>query len=351
MNKFYWSFILLSLLNIQIFYGQNIKISERLTITKITENSYIHTHSRSNGLIYKNNGEAIIVSTPPSDEVTKELLNWVKEELNVRIVAYVIDRWHPDAMEGLDVVKEFGIKTYSYVKTQEIAKLKNLPIPEIGFDPKLEIKVGRENVICHFLGAAHTTDGIVVWVSKEKVLFGGNEVRNYNGWVGNIADANISEWSNTIMKVKKEYGSAKYVVPGHGKYGGVELLDYTIKLYKPHKWGQILRNHNIEVKKIFNDYDLIFEVAEDDSVNGNIRILKDATVFVDNDSRYFKISSPIIKHNVKSKRIDSEYGRLQSFSKSEKGNIILSDIYYKRLIVNLRDDEVGIEIILKEMIN
>ena len=59
----------------------------------------------------------------------------------------------------------------------------------------------------------------MVWLPNEKILFGGNQVRA-KGWYGNIGDANLREWSNTIARVKDLYGDAKIVIPGHGHYGG-----------------------------------------------------------------------------------------------------------------------------------
>jgi glyoxylase-like metal-dependent hydrolase (beta-lactamase superfamily II) len=331
-------------------FGQIINLSKGLTVTKIAEGVYIHTYDRSNGMIYVNKGEAIIVSTPPSDNATTELINWTKKQLKAKIIGYVIDRWHPDAMEGLDIVQKKGIKSYSYELTKTIAKKKGLPIPNIGFDPKLELKVGNEKIICHYFGPAHTSDGIVVWIPKEKILFGGNEIRNYGGWIGNIGDANLNEWSKTIEKVKKEYGNAEIVIPGHGKHGGAELIDYTINLYKPNKWGEILRKHNIKRLSVFNDYGNIFEIAEKDTPKGNIRFLERAIVFVDNQNRYIKVESPMIEHNVKDESIRSEYGRLQIFNKSKENNKPTTDLYYHRLIIKLRNDEIGIVIIMKEMI-
>jgi glyoxylase-like metal-dependent hydrolase (beta-lactamase superfamily II) len=331
-------------------YGQEIKVSEGLTLIKLTEHTYIHTCENNNGIVHVNNGEAIIVSTPDSDVETKNLIDWTKESLQAKIVGYVIDRWHPDAMEGLDIVQKMGINTYSYELTRKIAKARGLPVPEIGFDPKIELDVGGDKIICHYLGAAHTDDGIVVWIPKEEILFGGNEIRSYNGWVGNIGDANLDEWSKTIEKVKNEYGPARIVIPGHGRYGGAELIDYTIDLYKANKWGVILRKHNIKRLPVFNDYDDFFEVAQLDSTNGDIRYLFEATVFVNDSNRYLKIESPLIQHNVKNKRIDSDYGRLQIFDKLTETHKPITDVYYKGLIIFKEDDEVGYRIILKEMI-
>ena len=56
-------------------------------------------------------------------------------------------------------------------------------------------------------------------------------VKSVGASKGNLADANVKEWANTIRKVKKAFPKAKYVIPGHGQYGNAELLDYTIELF------------------------------------------------------------------------------------------------------------------------
>jgi DNA polymerase-3 subunit epsilon len=42
----------------------------------------------------------------------------VRNEQHAKIIAYVIDRWHPDAMQGLDIVKSKG---YYYFNTKFLA--------------------------------------------------------------------------------------------------------------------------------------------------------------------------------------------------------------------------------------
>jgi metallo-beta-lactamase class B len=47
-----------------------------------------------------------------------------------------------------------------------------------------------------------------------------------------LGDANVGEWSRTVEKVKQQYPNVKIVIPGHGKIGGKDLLDFTIKLFE-----------------------------------------------------------------------------------------------------------------------
>lgn len=329
-------------------FGQEIKVSDNLTLHKLSEQSYIHTQGNNNGLVYINKGEAIIVSTPESDIETQNLIDWVKNEQNAKIVGYIIDRWHTDAMEGLDIVKQNGITSYSYELTKSIAKDKGLPIPEIGFDPKLDFTVGGNKVICHFLGEAHTKDGIVVWIPSEQILFGGNEIRNYNGWVGNIGDANLEEWSKTVERIKKEYGTAKIVVPGHGSHGGAELIDYTIELYKTDK-SWILNNQETSVRPNFKNNEDLLIIAESDSIQGANRILKNAIVFIQDSTKYAKIESALINYQIENRRIDSDSGYLKIYDKTSKGDKLRIGVSYNRLIIFKQDDSIGLRIILRGM--
>jgi glyoxylase-like metal-dependent hydrolase (beta-lactamase superfamily II) len=347
-------FILIFTIFILLFFidaqPNKIKVSNVLEVVKITENSYMHTSESSNGIIYINNGAGIIVSTPPSDKATEDLIQWVQDSLKVRIIAFVIDSWHPDNMEGLDVVHKMGIKSYANEMTINIAKQKSLPVPQIGFTDKLEIPVGKSRVVCRYFGPAHTADGIMVWLPSEKVLFGNNGVRNFNGWIGNVGDANIAKWSETITKAKTEFPDVKFVVPGHGDYGGPELLDYTINLYKSNKWGEILKKNNIKPSKIFVDYGRYFITAQSNTINENVENLENGIVFFDKGEQYVMVEAPQIKHLKDKQSIESDFGRIKILNKSTNAVLPETDGYYKSLIINMRNDAVGMTIIMKEFI-
>lgn len=342
--------VLISLLFVvHILFGQEqrIKVTDKLELIKLSPETYMHISEGSNGMVTINNGEGIIVSTPPTDEATSELIKWVVDSLKVKIIGVIVDSWHPDNMEGLDVFHTQKIKSYANEMTRQIAINKGLPVPQVGFTGKMDLKVGDKKLILKYFGPAHTSDGIVVWIPSEKILFGNNGVRNFNGWIGNIGDANLQEWPKTIERVKMEFGTTKLVIPGHGNYGGPELLDYTISLYRPNLWGKILKDNDVKPLPIFNNYGKVFVAAESDSVSGALHQVTNATVFIDKGKQYVVINSPLVKFNANN-NIQSEYGRIKIINKG--ANPAETDGYYKMLTINLRDDAVGMTIILKEFI-
>ena len=82
------------------------------------------------------------------------------------------------------------------------------------------------------MGEGHTRDNVVSYFLDEKVLFGGCLIKSLKSGKGNLADANTAEWSNTVKTIKRQFKDVEMVIPGHGKPGGIELLDYTIEMFK-----------------------------------------------------------------------------------------------------------------------
>lgn len=217
---------------------KKIRISDNLDLINISENVYIHIsyydlgkakHFPANGLIYIHEDKAFIVDTPWTNYETRVLLNWLADSLGVEAEAVIITHWHIDCMGGLSEIKQSGITSYAYVLTCEIAKQKNLPIPEICFDKTMELCNGK--IIGVFLGAGHTLDNIVVWLPDKKILFGGCMLKalTWNG-LGYLVDSDVQEWPHTLKKVLEEYPDSKIVIPGHGDYGNVDIVYHTLNL-------------------------------------------------------------------------------------------------------------------------
>lgn len=220
---------------------EKITISDDLEILKLSANVYLpisYLNSPSfgrvpcNGLIYINNNEAVVMDTPPTEETSKQLLDWFYKSFpTVTIKAIIINHFHDDCLGGLAEFHKRGIPSYSSNLTPGLIKSDSVVRPQKTFAKELVLQIGNENVISRYPGEAHTKDNIVTWIKSEKILFGGCMVKAIDASKGNVADANEKEWPHTIQRVKKQFSNAKIVIPGHGNYGGPELLDYTIKLF------------------------------------------------------------------------------------------------------------------------
>ncbi len=218
-----------------------IKISEDLEIIPLSEKSFIHVsyvtypsfgRVACNGLLYVNRNDALVMDTPANDELSQQLLNWIAEKFpHVKVKGVVINHFHSDCLGGLKAFHAAGAQSYANRLTCTLAQQDSAEVPQNAFSKKMKIKVGNQEVICDFVGEAHTRDNIVTWIPEEKILFGGCMVKSVDATKGNLEDANVEAWSITISKVKSKYNHAEIIIPGHGEAGGLELLDYTMQLF------------------------------------------------------------------------------------------------------------------------
>lgn len=219
-----------------------IPVSDGLELIQISGNAFIHVsyanisnwgRVAANGLLLINKNQAFLFDTPWTDKQTEELVFWIRDNLNTEIVGFVPNHWHEDCMGGLGYLQKQGIKSYANQLTIDIAQKEGLPLPEQGFRDSLELKLGEKVIDCYYLGAAHSMDNVVVWVPSEQILFPGCMVKEINSNnLGNTSDGDLTAYPKTLTKLLNKFPSAKIVIPGHGKYGGEELIKHTLELSK-----------------------------------------------------------------------------------------------------------------------
>lgn len=233
-------FILL-LFSFSSFAQKTIYESETLQIEQISPNTFVHVSYLNtddfgkvacNGMIVMNGGEALVFDTPANDEASLELLDWLEKDQQTTVKGVVATHFHWDCLGGLNEFHSRGIPSYASSKTIGLAKTAGYPIPENGFRKKMNLKAGNSTVINQFLGEGHTKDNFVAYVSSDHVLFGGCMIKELGAGNGNLEDANVAAWSATVRNVKSKFPKTAIVVPGHGKIGGTELLDYTIEMFE-----------------------------------------------------------------------------------------------------------------------
>lgn len=215
--------------------------SDDLIITQISKNSFEHTSYLQtqdfgkvpcNGLVVSDSKQAIVFDTPTNNKSADELIKWLTEKLHFKIKAIIPTHFHDDCLGGLKAFHHHRIPSYANFKTIALAKENKFEVPQNGFKEALLLKVGKQTVTAKFFGEGHTKDNVVGYFPSENILFGGCLIKELDATKGNLGDANVETWSNTVEKVKKAYPNVRLVIPGHGERGDSKLLDYTINLFK-----------------------------------------------------------------------------------------------------------------------
>ena len=215
--------------------------SPNLQLKQLSENTWIHVSYLQtndygkvpcNGLVYTNQGEGIVFDTPSSDSASIELLNFFKNK-EITINKVVPTHFHYDCLGGLVPFHNEEINSESSIQTFDLAvAVGDVPIPKQVFEGNQTFKVGTETIELSHFGAGHTLDNMVAYIPSEEILFGGCLVKTMNAGKGNLADADTLQWSNTIQNILNAYPNLRTVVPGHGKEGDTELLEYTANLFQ-----------------------------------------------------------------------------------------------------------------------
>jgi metallo-beta-lactamase class B len=100
----------------------------------------------------------------------------------------------------------------------------------------LLLKKGKLSFDVYFPGESHSPDNLTVYIKELNLLFGGCMIKSLESPnLGFTGDANMSEWSISVKKVQAKYSDVKCVIPHHGNWGGVSLLQHTIDLFQNQK--------------------------------------------------------------------------------------------------------------------
>jgi len=221
---------------------EGVRIADDVTVQSLADDVWVFTayfdvpetgRVGANGLVIISDREAVLVNVPWTDEQTAALFDWIEEKQSATVKAVVPTHFHQDCMGGLAEAHRRGATSYGLDKTIALAKRDHLPVPQFSFQLRTALHCGTSMVLVTHFGTAHTTDNVVAWLPKQRILFGGCLVKPLDASsLGNTSDGDLTAFPATLKKVKTAYPSARIVVPGHGDWGGTGLIDHTLKLCK-----------------------------------------------------------------------------------------------------------------------
>ncbi len=223
--------------NDSIVYKTDNLIIRRLSDHVYQHISFLNTNDfgrvSCNGMLVVNQNEAVVFDSPADNTSTGELIKYA-DKLGARIKAVIPTHFHEDCVGGLEIFGKYNIPGYASNQTIALLKNKNSRFAKVltGFDDSLAMDVGNKKVYTVYFGEGHTKDNVIGFFPEGKAVFGGCLIKETGAGKGNLEDANIKAWPGTVNKLKKKYMGVQIVIPGHGKAGGTELYDYTIKLFE-----------------------------------------------------------------------------------------------------------------------
>lgn len=187
----------------------------------------------SNGMYILTTEGAVLFDTPWDSLQFQPLLDSIKVKHGKEVVLCISTHFHDDRTAGLEYYKRKGIKTYSSKLTFDLCHDRNENQSQFYFLNDTTFNVGGKAFSTYYAGAGHTSDNIVIWCADEKILYGGCLVKSTEtSSLGNLSDANLSEWKKSIKKIIRKYPRPNFVIPGHFAWTDSTALQHTLNLLR-----------------------------------------------------------------------------------------------------------------------
>jgi len=255
--------ISLIMIGVQLFAQFETKLRDDLFLTKLNDTVYVVTHYfpwESNSLIVRaSESDVVLIDTPYDTSATELLLNWININMDPLNITAINTGFHIDNLGGNQCLRKKGIDIYGSDKTcnlidergkqtqqqiiswlkpnqEQIRKVyENIcfvkPNKIFKIEDGLNLKTGNLSFDIFFPGESHSPDNLVVYMPELNMLFGGCMVKSLSSVnLGFTGDANLTEWPKSMKVILQKYKNAEIVIPHHGMWGNLSLIQHTIDL-------------------------------------------------------------------------------------------------------------------------
>nr|WLE93214.1 Metallo-beta-lactamase type 2 [Escherichia coli] len=161
----------------------------------------------SNGLIVRDGGRVLLVDTAWTDDQTAQILNWIKQEINLPVALAVVTHAHQDKMGGMDALHAAGIATYANALSNQLAPQEGLVAAQHSLtfaangwvEPATAPNFGPLKVF--YPGPGHTSDNITVGIDGTDIAFGGCLIKDSKAKsLGNLGDADTEHYAASARR-------------------------------------------------------------------------------------------------------------------------------------------------------
>lgn len=187
-------------------------------------------------------GHTVLIDTCSTERRTRRLLTEIGERTGNPVTTLVNTHHHGDHTNGNYLVENAtivghrktrdellatGIQTYEGVFTGGDWGELRLRVPDVVFDDRLTVYAGDvELQLIHPGHAAHTTNDVLVWLPRERVLYAGDLV--FNGGSPFALMGSVAGWRKALDVIREL--EPRVILPGHGPTCGLDVVD-TVDAY------------------------------------------------------------------------------------------------------------------------
>lgn len=215
--------------------------AEKLKITPLTGDFYIYTTYNTyqgnripaHGMYLVTGAGVVLFDTPWDSTQFQPLLDSIQIKHQKKVIICIATHWHSDRTAGLAYYKQKGIKTYTTVLTDNLCKQNNEKRAEFLLTTDTVFRAGEYSFETYYPGEGHTADNIIIWFSKERILYGGCLIKGADAEnLGFLGDANVNAYETTLKNVQQKCPDPQYIIVSHSDWTNNHSLNHSIKLAK-----------------------------------------------------------------------------------------------------------------------
>ena len=240
---------------------EHIAIGDGLYALEIQDGAFVIVHEfpwAANALLVQMADDSLVlVDMPSTPEASEALIDWANEHFGEQELVVINTGFHMDSLGGNSTFIAQDIPVYGSDLTVELLEERgedtrqqtlgflegwsayyaiHVEIPYIvptelftleEAEEGITLPFDEEELLILFPGAAHSPDNLVVYFPERRLLFGGHLVLGA-GQLGNVADAALGEWIESVIQL--EQFDADIIIPAHGDDFDVSVIDETIRL-------------------------------------------------------------------------------------------------------------------------
>jgi metallo-beta-lactamase class B len=217
------------------------RLTDTVYVAQLSPGLWVHTTvgTLADGSLYAANGAlvedgdtSILFDVGWTPEEARTLLDWARLVLKHPVSKAYVTHFHNDRLGGAAELERQHIPVFATVLTVELAKKTGQPVPDNPISaPVKPTSVGHDAILL-FPGAGHTRDNIVVDFPEEQILFGGCFLKAGDAkGIGNLADADVTAWPQSLKHMQSIFPQVKLAIPGHGPISA-NAVGRTLELLK-----------------------------------------------------------------------------------------------------------------------
>lgn len=196
-----------------------------------TFNSFNGVEYNANSIYLVTNKGIVLFDVPWQKSQYQELNDMLQEKYNLPVIAVFATHSHDDRAGDLSFYNDLNIPTYATSLTNSKLKKEGKATSTFEIELGKIYKFGNEKFVVEYFGEGHTSDNVVIWFPKYKVLNGGCLIKGADAVnLGYTGEANVAEWPKTVQKLVAKHPTIKQVIPGHDNWKATGHIENTFKL-------------------------------------------------------------------------------------------------------------------------